>query len=164
MSATDTRTDAKRGYCTFCRNGTHALCAAPACACPARGHANRPDAKAPTAAGRAGVKRPPRAEPTTLAEPVWELVRADPPAPPPRWHRPTAVERARPLLERLAADANREWHRIALFPSRQAASHTKGRLAKAYRREWEWHAVSVPDAGQSAVYVRWLGDTPGPLA
>lgn len=98
-----------------------------------------------------------------LTEPVWGLVKADPPAPPPKPKKLTAIERARPLLEQIMAEGERDWHRIAIFPSSMAAGQTRGRLTKAYR-EFEFQAVRVPEISQSAIYVKWTGAKPGPLA
>jgi hypothetical protein len=93
---------------------------------------------------------------------VWELVKADPPAPPTPKKKPTAVELARPLLEEIMAEGSKDWHRIALFPSSMAAGQNRGRIAKAYR-EFEFRAVRVAEISQSAIYVRWLGRKPGQL-
>jgi hypothetical protein len=99
-----------------------------------------------------------RSAPAKLTKPVWELVRADPPAPPPKPRRLTSVERARPFLEDILAAGSRDWHRLAIFPTTMGAAQTVGRLRKHYSRvEWEWKAARNPDTGQSAVYVRWLG-------
>lgn len=150
--------DAKAGFCSFCRGGNHALCASETCACsqtrhPGRhrsGGAARPTPpRPPKAAGKSPPAPPKPARPT---EPVWELVRADPPTPPPKM-----AERVRPMLEQLMAEENREWHRVVIFPKPGSAGYVKGRLAKLYPREWEWKAVRLDDVGQSAIYVRWRG-------
>ena len=66
------------------------------------------------------------------------------------------VERARPFVEQLMAEGDRDWHRFAVFPSSIAAGQTRGRVAKAYR-EFEFRAVRVPEISQSALYGRWVG-------
>lgn len=179
--ATDVRTDAKAGFCNWCRQGDHAVCASVMCKCTQVAHRNRPKpgADGPAARRNGGgstpsaqrpadddnpladvrrrangaASRPPKAKPT---EPVWELVKADPPAPPEKPRRLTVVEKARPLLEQLMAEDLRDWHRIAVFPSSMAAGQTKGRLARRYR-EFDFRAVRVPEISQSAIYVRWVG-------
>ena len=171
MSAdTDTRTDTKSGYCSMCRSGSHALCGSPSCRCRGGTHPNRPDAvarrrAAPSngSASRVMARDASRAadgattrQKAKVTEPVWELVKADPPAPPPKPQRLTLVERARPFLEELMAQGNHDWHRVVVFPSSMAAGQATGRLRKAYR-EFEWKGCRVPDIGQSAVYVKWTG-------
>lgn len=165
MSAMETATDAKAGWCSNCRREEHAMCASPNCTCPDnRRHRNRPDY-----AGRASKPPPmgvladargkaPAAKAPKITAPLWELVEADPPAPPEKPRKKTSVELARPMLEEIAATANPKWHRLALFPSPRSAAYTAVQLRKHYSKtEWEFRAVSVPDVGQSALYVRWLG-------
>lgn len=135
---------ASADICGSCRRSQHTNCTRPSCSCTFARHANR----------RAGTGDPKPA--TKLREPVWQLVKADPPAPPPKAKKPTAVERARPFVEEIMAEGDRDWHRFAVFPSSMAAAQTKGRVAKAYR-EFEFQAVRVPEIGQSALYGRWLG-------
>ncbi len=162
--------DAKAGFCRWCRNGQHELCASPAgrCGCPYKEHPSRP-AGSPLddvreRARASAPPRPKRADPpaTTpppaakLVEPVWALVRAEPPAPPPKPRKLTVVEHARPFVEQLMAEGDHEWHRFAIFPSSMGASQTVGRLRKAYR-EMEFQSVRVADIGQSAAYGRWTG-------
>jgi hypothetical protein len=165
------RTDAKAGYCAMCRQGTHTLCASDTCTCTTAIHIRRPKfgqahpelargngggSPSPTRPSPAPAAKPP-AKPALIAA-VWELVRADPPAPPPKPRKLTAAERARPLLEQLMAEGDRHWHRLALFPSTRLAGNTRGQLVKAYPREWEFKAVALREVGQSSLYVRWLGD------
>lgn len=162
-------TDTKAGFCSNCRAGSHALCASPTCSCPdARRHRGRPDyAKVPTNQRRPAnhngnrseirggglASSPAKAKPT---KPVFELVRADPPAP--RSSKTTLVERARPLLEQLMAADERDWHRLAVLPSTAGAGHARARMAKAYgAKEWEFVAARLDEVDQSALYVRWLG-------
>ena len=97
--------------------------------------------------------------PGPLTAPLFELVRSDPPEKVRKPHRTSLIEKVRPLLEQLMADANEDWHRIALYPKAHAAAPNKGRLAKAYG-EFEWRAVRLPEVDQSAIYVRWLGQAP----
>lgn len=146
--------------CGSCRRSQHTLCTKPACGCLFERHPNR---RAPDTATRAPATgngtAPAKPTPPKLREPVWGLVRADPPPPRPKPKKLTAVERARPLVEQLMAEENREWHRFAVFPSSMSAGQTKGRVAKAYR-EFEFLAVRVPDISQSALYGRWTGEKP----
>jgi hypothetical protein len=169
------RTDAKAGFCQWCRQGDHGVCASPTCTCTQVRHALRPksgddplaDVRARAQGNGGGSASPPRVIPRERAgkakpaAAVWELVKADPPAPAPKKQR--NVELARPLLEQIMAEGDRAWHRLAVFPSSMGASQTCGRLRKAYPREWEWRAVKVAEVGQSALYVRWLGEKAGVL-
>ena len=179
MAATapaEVRRDAKAGYCSRCRNGQHSLCASPAdrCGCPYREHPNRPGASPAADGPLADVERraqasaapapkastPPAKAAAKLREPAWQLVKADPPAPPPpKPKRLTVVERARPFVEQLVAEGDRDWHRFAIFPGAQAASQCRARIAKAYP-EMEFKAVRVAEIGQSALYGRWTGKRP----
>lgn len=166
MSATKAVTDAKAGWCSNCRREEHNMCASPKCSCPdKRRHRNHPDyASRDTRQGPPPMGVPSDArgraptETPKLKKPVWELVQADPPAPPEKPRKKTAVELARPLLEEIASSANSEWHRLAVFPAPRSAAQTRTRLSKAYSKaDWEFRAASIPDVGQSALYVRWLG-------
>jgi len=86
--------------------------------------------------------------------PVWGLVRANPPAPPPK---KSQLDQVRILLEEIVAKGSGEWWRLGVFPSRTAAAHMAGRLRKRHSStEWQFEAVSVPEVGQSALYARWL--------
>lgn len=166
------------GWCRDCRASSHKLCQEPECGCDVGLHPKRRSAEAPDdpladvrvrarsnggGDGRPAAvssRKPGTGKPTAkLTAPVWELVKADPPAPPPK--RQKNVELARPMLEQLMAEGDKAWHRLAVFPSSMGASQTCGRMRKAYPREWEWLAVKVPEVGQSALYVRWLGAKPG---
>lgn len=171
----DSRRDAKAGYCSFCRQGSHALCASSSCRCPQpRRHPRRPTATAdrpgaPTngLAVHTHVHVPPAPPPKKPAkgrpDPDFTLVKADPPAPPRPSYRKTLVEKIRPSLEQIMAEGSHDWYRVALYEGR-GAGVAKGRLAKAYRTEWEWRSVWLPETGQSAVYVRWLGTEPAALS
>lgn len=160
-TTTEAPANTKTGWCSMCRSGDHPLCASGSCRCPGFGkHPNRPS---PDRIDKPATPRPtpartaPKASKPTISAPVWELVKADPPAPPPKPKRLTVVERARPLLEQLMAEGEKSWHRIAVFPSSMGAGQTRTRLAKEYR-EFEFKAVRVPEISQSAIYVRWTGE------
>jgi hypothetical protein len=151
--------DAKAGWCSTCRRGSHALCAAPRCECHRMGedHPNRPEPgarpiKAAPAPAPAAKARAPR------TEPVWELVKADPPAPPPKAAKPkklTPAERAQPFLEAIVEDGDLDWHRIALFGTPHAAGRIKAALATEFAEGWEWKSAR-DDQGRPAVFVRWV--------
>ncbi|MFP5376920.1 MAG: hypothetical protein ACLGIO_09090 [Acidimicrobiia bacterium] len=171
-------TDAKAGRCQPCREGHHVLCASDTCACPdRRRHTRRPSygrtngsparagaSPAPPRPAPAPRPTPPRslnrqAKPAGPAEVVFELVEADPPAPPAKPKRLTNAERARPLLEQIMAEGRTKWQRLAIHPSARGAGQLVGAFRKAYPpSEWEFKAVAIPEVGQSAVYVRWLGE------
>jgi len=158
--------DAHAGYCANCRAHNCTLCASDRCACPdRRRHRNRPSyagraeqvgaelsrPKAPMGTSTAG-RAPSRVRPVP-SQAVWELHRAEPPAPPPA--RSNLAEKARPLLEEIAAADSHEWYRLAIWPSTRGAGQARGRLRKAFGREWEWRAVRLVE--QSALYVRLIG-------
>ena len=141
--------------CGSCRRSQHTNCTRATCTCPFERHPKRRAA----ASGPEEAKPPAKAA-AKLREPVWQLVKADPPAPPPpKPKRLTVVERARPFVEQLVAEGDRDWHRFAIFPSSMAAAQTKGRVAKAYP-EFVFKAVRVAEIGQSALYGRWTGKRP----
>jgi hypothetical protein len=173
---TQPRTDAKAGYCGMCRRGSHALCASDTCTCTTAIHNGRPKfarvaprsatpARPPassSAASRASGTPAARSPEAKLTEPVWELVRADPPSPPPKPRKLTAVERARPFLELILEAATTDWQRVAIFPTTMGAAQVRARVSKAYSKaEWEWRSAKNPDTGQSALYVRWRGTPSG---
>lgn len=158
--------DSKAGWCSPCRRESHALCAAPGCECHRMGedHPNRPEARAQPV--RAAAVAPAQSKPAPVkatkatraprTEPVWELVKADPPAPPPKPEKPkklTPAERAQPLLEAIVEAADKDWHRIALFGSTPNAGRVKTQLAKEFPEGWEWKAAR-DDEGRPAVFVR----------
>lgn len=160
--------DTKVGRCQSCREGHCGLCSSPICTCPdRRKHRSRPGYAAPdarrssTAPANGRPPAPPRSltrapKPDGPAVVTFELVEADPPVRPPKPRRLTNAERARPLLEQITAENKRTWHRIAIHPSAHGAGALVAALRKAYG-EFEFKAVSLAEAGQSAVYVRWTG-------
>lgn len=166
------------GLCGYCRARAHKRCTSPSCACDAGLHPGRgtaatalaedsraderddpiADVRARARASQAGAA-PPKETESKLREPVWRLVKVDPPAPPPKPKKLTAVERARPFVEDIMAAGSRDWHRFAIFPSSMGAAQVRTRVAKAFR-EFEFKSVRVPDIGQSALYGRWNGKRP----
>ena len=177
---------AAEAICGYCRGRRHQVCRGGSCTCTKGSHPNRrpapapvapphpqadalPDAESPladverraqaSAAPASKASTPPKAA-AKLREPVWQLVKADPPAPPaPKPKRLTVVERARPFVEQIVAEGDRDWYRFAIFPSSMAAAQCRARIAKAYP-EFEFKAVRVAEIGQSALYRRWTGKRP----
>ena len=90
-----------------------------------------------------------------LDKPVFELVKATPPDPPPK--NVTITERVRPFLEEILEKDDRDWYRLAIYPGTGAGQGT-ARLTKTYsNKEWEFRSVQLREVGQSAIYVRWIG-------
>lgn len=143
------------GLCGYCRAHAHRRCTSATCVCEGHDHPGRATVD-PSGQSPVTTATPAKAK---LTKPLWELVRADPPAPPPKPRKLTAVDHARPFVEQLMAEGDREWHRFAIFPSSMAAGQTRTRVAKAYR-EFEFKAVWVPEVSQSAIYGRWTGKRP----
>lgn len=160
MSAsTTTVRDAKAGWCSTCRRGAHALCAAPGCECHRMGedHPNRPEARtAPATAPVAAVPAPakPKATKPPKAAPVWELVKA---TPPPTAKKQSPAELAQPMLEAILESEDLDWWRIALFGTPHAAGRVKAQLAEEFPEGWEWKSAR-DDEGRPAVFVRRVAE------
>ena len=153
MTAAETRTDRKAGYCGRCRAGDHALCASPAgrCACTERRHPNRPSARPQEDTVPAAAARPIAAVPSTVVR--WE----DPPEPT-RGRRPSNMF-APELLRELERNPGR-WARVDNLKSKSGASSR----AKAFRSGKYapiapplWEAVVRATATGSAFYLRFVG-------
>ena len=168
--ATTVRTDAKAGYCQWCRQGDHGVCASTTCKCTQVVHRNRPGfGRAANGGQAAEVRRngggstpsaqpPARGAPTAKkakAETVWGLVKEEP-APKAKPKPPGPADRARPLLDDIIEAGERDWHRIALFATGPAAGQVRKSLERAYPEGWEWKAGRDGE-GRPAVFVRWLG-------
>lgn len=95
------------------------------------------------------------AVPSRKPEPIFDLVKADPPAPKPK--RVPLAEQLRPLLEQLVSggdDTMGVWYRIVLYPTARGAAISRGRAQKAYSKGWEWQSARIDEVDQSALYVR----------
>lgn len=154
--------DAKAGWCSTCRRGAHALCAAPGCECHRMGeaHPNRPEPGArpraiPPAPAPASSAKPAKPAKAKKVEPVWELVKEDPPAPPPIPKKLTPAERVQPFLEAIAEADDKDWHRVVIFGTPHAAGRAKAALAKEFADGWEWKAARDSEQ-RPAVFVRMV--------
>lgn len=180
-AAIDRPTDAKAGFSTMCRRDDHDMCtmAGARCTCECHGAARRFLAAngnrkaASSSAAAVGAVRPVQnPEPTPPirgvtpagarakpGDPVFELVKADPPEPP---RKKTVAEFVRPLLEEILVAGDHDWYRIVVFPSPNRANFVLAKLRKAFSStEWEWRGVKIAEVGQSAIYVRWAGKDGG---
>lgn len=115
-------------------------------------HPNRPEARPTPAPAAAPVAK---AKPAKVVKPapVWELVKAAPPAPPPKPKKQTPAELAQPMLEAIVEAGDTDWWRIALFGTPHAAGRAKALLAKEFPEEWEWTSTR-DEEGRPAVFVR----------
>lgn len=133
--------DAKAGFCSNCRAGSHGLCMKATCTCPdARRHRNRPgygDVERPEA-----QETPPRnntrtTRPTTT--PVIELVREEPPAPVVKL---SVAEQIMKAVED-GLPVGGEWFRVVIMPTPRAAKALATKLSKhdlTARMALEWQA------------------------
>ena len=103
------------------------------------------------------------AEPAPIAAtagraPVIELVKADPPPVVKKsYYRPLS-EQVRPHLEQIVVAEDRDWFRVVLFFKAMSAPIAVRKLRQAYSKtEWEFEARKLDEVGQSAIYVRWVG-------
>lgn len=134
--------------CGYCRGRNHKACTSATCSCEGPSHPQRPGATPPR------VGRPAGTTTSAKVEPVWELVKAAPPAPPPK--KPTPAELAQPFLESIVEAGDRDSWRIALFGTAIAATKARKALAEAFPEEWAFTS-SRDEEGRPAVFVRWLG-------
>ncbi len=155
-------TDAKAGFSSMCRRGDHAQCktAQARCICDCHAAARRMLGRTPPPKPRTRTEPTPPQPPRSLIRkagqkppPVFELVKADPPAPPEKERRKTLTELVRPLLEEILVARDRDWYRVVLFHTARQASMNVKRCRDAYSKtEWEWRAVKL------ALYVRWVAE------
>lgn len=124
--------------CGSCQRSEHTNCTRPSCGCPFERHPNRRSAGASA---------------TAKKEPLWELVKEDPPEPLAKAKKLTPGERVEPMLATIveAGDAH-EWHRVAVFGTPHAAGRAKWVLEKECP-EWEWKSTR-DRANRPAVFVR----------
>jgi hypothetical protein len=86
-------------------------------------------------------------------EPVWELVKEEPPGPPPRPKKLTPAERVQPFLEAIVEARDPEWHRVALFGHITGARGARTKLAREFGAPWQWKATNDHN-GRPALFVR----------
>lgn len=175
--ATTVKADAKAGFCQWCRQGDHGVCASATCKCTQVVHRNRPGfGRAATGGQSAAVRRngggsgsahtaqrtahavaPAAAKPAKAkVEAVWALVKEEPAAPLTKPKKLKPAEQAKPLLDAIVEAEDTDSHRIALFGTPIAASRIRNTLATEYSEGWEWKAGRDSE-GRAAVFVRWLG-------
>lgn len=135
--------------CGYCRNRNHRACRSTTCSCSTGQHPNRHTGSTPATP-----------KPQGRSEPVWELSREDPPAPPPKPKKLTPAELAQPLLDAIVATSRatgtRDSYRIALFASTYAAGQIRKRLEAAFSAE-VWEFSSTRDRkGRPAIFARWI--------
>lgn len=161
--------------CGYCRARKHRACTRADCGCtqglhPKRATPGRDASPLADVRDRARASAPPAPAPTTSApaaktaaakvEPVWELVKAAPAAPPPKPRKPTPAELVKPMLDTIVEAGDRDSWRVALFGTSIAAGHARKALAKAFPEQWAWTS-GRDDEGRPAVFVRWLGPATG---
>ena len=120
-------------------------------------HPNRPEPAArpkatPPAPAPGSSAKPAKAK---KVEPVWALVKEDPPAPPPISKKLTPAERVQPFLEAIAEADDRDWHRVVIFGTPHAAGRAKAALAKEFAEGWEWKSARDSEK-RPAVFVRMV--------
>ena len=150
---------------SMCRDRNHKTCAELRMRCACECHAGQ-DAqlakKAATSKKVVSARTRATAEPAPLPRedrgPVIELVKADPPPVVKRsYYRPLS-EQVRPLLEQVLVAGDRDWFRVVLFFKAMSAPIAVRKIRQAYSKtEWEFEARKLDEVGQSAIYVRWIG-------
>lgn len=158
---------------SMCRDRNHKTCRELrmrcACECHARQDAQPPAKKTASRVTRNSARTRVTAEPAPVPRtadrgPVIELVKADPPPLVKKsYYRPLS-EQVRPLLEQILVAGDRDWFRVVLFFKAMSAPMSVRKLRQAYTKgEWEWEARKLDEVGQSAIYVRWIGEQRGTL-
>jgi hypothetical protein len=96
--------------------------------------------------------------PQNARGPVIELVKADPPPVVKKsYYRPLS-EQVRPFLEQILVAGDRDWFRLVLFFKAMSAPVALRKVRQAYSKtEWQFEARKLDEVGQSAIYVRWIG-------